>query len=89
MNRVVPLAQLEEATLELARELAQGPTLTYGYTKSAIVNGWEAPPETAYEYQGQALYYAQQTEDYAEGRCACPWKSAPRASRVVKNLNMI
>jgi len=78
VNRVVPLAQLEEATMELARELAQGPTLIYGHTKSAIVHGWEAPPETAYEYQGQALYHAQQTEDFTEGRCAFLEKRPPR-----------
>ena len=78
VNRVVPLAQLEEATLELARELAQGPTLIYGYTKSAIIHGWQAPPETANEYQGQALYYAQQTEDFTEGRRAFLEKRPPR-----------
>lgn len=79
VNRVVPLAQLEEVTLELARELAQGPTLTYGYTKSAIVHGWEAPSvESAYEYQGQALHYALQTEDFAEGRNAFLEKREPK-----------
>jgi enoyl-CoA hydratase/carnithine racemase len=78
VNRVVPLAQLEGATMELARELAQGPTLIYGYTKSAIIHGWEASPETAYEHQGQALYYAQQTEDFTEGRRAFLEKRPPR-----------
>ena len=78
VNRVVPLARLEEATMELVRELAQGPTQVYGYTKSAIVHGWEASPETAYGYQGQALYYAQQTDDYAEGRCAFLEKRQPQ-----------
>jgi 2-(1,2-epoxy-1,2-dihydrophenyl)acetyl-CoA isomerase len=79
VNRVVPLAQLEEVTVEIARTLAQGPTLVYGYTKSAIVHGWEAPsPEAAYEYQGQALYHAQQTEDFTEGRQAFLEKRAPR-----------
>jgi enoyl-CoA hydratase/carnithine racemase len=79
VNRVVPLARLEEATLELARELAQGPTLTYGYTKSAIIHGWEAPTvESAYEYQGQALHYALQTEDFTEGRKAFLEKREPK-----------
>jgi 2-(1,2-epoxy-1,2-dihydrophenyl)acetyl-CoA isomerase len=76
-NRVVPLAQLEEATMEWAQLLAQGPTQSYGFTKAAIVRGWTMPPETAYEYQGQALHYAQQTEDYAEGRQAFLDKRAP------------
>jgi 2-(1,2-epoxy-1,2-dihydrophenyl)acetyl-CoA isomerase len=78
VNRVVPLAQLEQATMELARELAQGPTLIYGYTKSAIIHGWESSPETAYEHQGQALSDAQQTEDFTEGRRAFLEKRSPR-----------
>ena len=64
--------------MELARELARGPTSIYGYTKSAIVHGWEASPEAAYEHQGQALYYAQQTEDFTEGRRAFLEKRSPR-----------
>jgi enoyl-CoA hydratase/carnithine racemase len=79
VNRVVPVAQLENATMEWAREFAQGPTLTYSYTKSAVIHGWAAPSlEAAYEYQGQALYYAQQTEDFAEGRRAFLEKRPPR-----------
>jgi enoyl-CoA hydratase/carnithine racemase len=78
-NRVVPVAQLEGVTMELARELAQGPTLIYGYTKSAVVHGWEAPSvEAAYEYQGQALHYTQLTEDFTEGRRAFLEKRPPR-----------
>ena len=79
VNRIVPLDQLEDATLEWAREFAQGPTLTYGYTKSAILHGWETTtPDKAYEYQGQALYYARQTEDFEEGRRAFLEKRSPR-----------
>lgn len=79
VNRVVPFAQLEQATIELARPLAQGPTRIYGYTKSAVIHGWEAASvEAAYEHQGQALYYAQQTEDFAEGRKAFLEKRPPR-----------
>ena len=78
VNRVVPLDQLEEATMEWAREFAAGPTLTYGYTKAAIIHGWETTdPVKAYEYQGQALYYAQKTEDFDEGRKAFLEKRPP------------
>jgi len=80
VNRVAPLEQLEAATMELARELAEGPTLVLGYTKSAIVNGWEASPETAYRFQGQALNHAQRTEDFAEGVRAFLEKRPPRFS---------
>jgi len=66
--RVVPLEELEAATLELAHELAQGPTQIYGFTKSAVIHGWEVAPERPYEYQGQAFLLSHQTEDFGEGR---------------------
>jgi enoyl-CoA hydratase/carnithine racemase len=79
VNRVVPAEKLEEATMEWAQEFAQGPTLIYGYTKSAIVHGWEESSiEAAYEHQGQALQYAFQTEDFAEGRKAFLEKRPPK-----------
>jgi enoyl-CoA hydratase/carnithine racemase len=78
VNRVVPLEQLETETMSLARELAEGPTLVLAYTKSAIVNGWEAPPEIAYRLQGEAVTHSQQTEDLAEGIRAFREKRAPQ-----------
>jgi enoyl-CoA hydratase/carnithine racemase len=64
--------------MELARALAEGPTLVLAYTKSAIVNGWQSPSEIAYRYQGQAVHHSQQTEDLAEGIRAFREKRAPR-----------
>jgi 2-(1,2-epoxy-1,2-dihydrophenyl)acetyl-CoA isomerase len=79
VNRVVPVEKLEAATQEWAQEFVQGPTLIYGYTKSAIVHGWEESSiEAAYEHQGQALQYAFQTEDFAEGRKAFLEKRPPK-----------
>src|SRR5215469_10359721 len=78
VNRVVPLERLEQETMSIAHELAEGPTLVLAYTKSAIVNGWEAPPEVAYRYQGQAVTHSQQTEDLAEGIRAFREKRPPR-----------
>jgi enoyl-CoA hydratase/carnithine racemase len=78
VNRVVPLERLEQETMSIARELAEGPTLVLAYTKSAIVNGWEAPPEVAYRYQGQAVTQSQQTEDLAEGIRAFREKRQPQ-----------
>ncbi len=78
VNRVVPLEELEEATLKLAREIGEGPTQIYGFTKSAVIHGWEVAPERAYEYQGQAFLLSHQTEDFDEGRKAFLEKRPPR-----------
>jgi len=78
VNRVVPPDRLEAETTELARGLAEGPTLVLGYTKSAVIHGWGRPPETAYRYQGQAVYHSQRTEDFTEGVRAFREKRPPR-----------
>jgi 2-(1,2-epoxy-1,2-dihydrophenyl)acetyl-CoA isomerase len=77
VTRVVPHEQLEQETMRLVRELADGPTLVLAYTKSAIVNGWQEPPESAYRCQGQAVTQSQQTEDMAEGIRAFREKRPP------------
>jgi 2-(1,2-epoxy-1,2-dihydrophenyl)acetyl-CoA isomerase len=78
VNRIVPQERLEAETMELARAVAAGPTLVLAYTKSAIVNGWQQPPEAAYRLQGQAVYHSQQTEDLAEGIRAFREKRPPQ-----------
>jgi len=70
VNRVVPLDRLEQETMEIARELAEGPTLVLGYTKSAVLHGWQTPPETAHRHQGQAVYHSQRTGDLHGGHPA-------------------
>ena len=81
VNRVVSTADLAAATEELARELAEGPTRIYGYTKAAVYRGWEeSDPEGAYEHQALALHLARQTDDFKEGRRAFLDKRPPKFS---------
>jgi 2-(1,2-epoxy-1,2-dihydrophenyl)acetyl-CoA isomerase len=77
-NRVVPDAQLEEATMQFATQLAEGPTRALGLTKAAMYKGWWRDPEVAFDYQGYAQSSARITEDDAEGRAAFREKRKPR-----------
>jgi 2-(1,2-epoxy-1,2-dihydrophenyl)acetyl-CoA isomerase len=78
VNWVVPAERLEVTVTELTQGLADGPTAVLGYTKSAVVNGWEVSPENAYRHQGQALHHSQRSEDFAEGVRAFLEKRPPR-----------
>jgi 2-(1,2-epoxy-1,2-dihydrophenyl)acetyl-CoA isomerase len=77
-NRVAPLDQLQNAANEIARTLADGPTLVLSYSKAAVVNGWQQPPEVAYRFQGQALNLSTHTEDFDEGVRAFREKRPPQ-----------
>lgn len=77
-NRVVPPDQLENAADEIARTLADGPTLVLSYSKAAVVSGWQQPPDVAYRFQGQALNLSTHTEDFDEGVRAFREKRPPQ-----------
>ncbi len=78
VNRVVPDALLESATVAFARELADGPTRALGLTKAAIYRGWWRDLDAAFTEQAIAQSFASQTEDREEGLTAFREKRRPR-----------
>lgn len=77
-TQVAPPDQLDAVAAEFIARLAAGPTAVLGFSKTAIYHGWERDPDTAYELQGLAQFFAKQTDDFAEGRQAFLEKRAPR-----------
>jgi 2-(1,2-epoxy-1,2-dihydrophenyl)acetyl-CoA isomerase len=75
---VAPPERFAAATDELVGRLAEAPTAALGFTKLAVLRGWERDPDGAYELQGLAQHFARRTEDLAEGRRAFAEKRAAR-----------
>jgi 2-(1,2-epoxy-1,2-dihydrophenyl)acetyl-CoA isomerase len=78
VNRVVPDAELEEATLAFARGLAGGPTRAIALTKAAMYRGWWKDLDASFEAQAIAQAFAGLTEDREEGVQAFREKRTPR-----------
>lgn len=77
INRVVPDASLDDAVLELATRLAQGPTLAYALTRKLAWAGANQVLETALAAERQAQREAGLTADAAEGIAAFVGKRLP------------
>lgn len=77
VNRVVPAAQLMEASIELACQLAQGPTAVIGLTKRAMNRSWLLNLDDALQYEGELQNIAGNAEEYREGIAAFMEKRRP------------
>jgi 2-(1,2-epoxy-1,2-dihydrophenyl)acetyl-CoA isomerase len=67
INRVVPHAELAQATQELAERLARGPTRAIGLCKRIMNLGITADLATVLEAEAEGQHLAHQTEDHWEG----------------------
>jgi 2-(1,2-epoxy-1,2-dihydrophenyl)acetyl-CoA isomerase len=70
VNRVVPHDELMDASMDLARQLAQGPTAVIGMAKRALNRSWLVDIEEALDYEGELQDLARATEDHHEGVAA-------------------
>ncbi len=78
VNRVVPDADLPEATREFAQQLAAAPTRAIGLTKRAINAAWANTLEDQLELEAQLQTPATRTDDHREGVQAFSEKRSPR-----------
>src|SRR6201996_4813153 len=77
-NRVVaPDSVLEEA-LQLARELAGGPTFAHAMTKRMLHEEWDMPIDAAIDAEAQAQAVCMQTEDFSRAYRAFAAKQKPQ-----------
>ncbi|MFI5404076.1 MAG: enoyl-CoA hydratase-related protein, partial [Planctomycetota bacterium] len=79
-NRVVPDAQLMDATMEWARRLADGPTLAISMTKRMLQNELNMDITSAVEAEAQAQALLLQGKDHRAFYEAFKEKRKPRFS---------
>ena len=77
VSKVVPDADVEAEALELARSLAQGPSVALGYIKRNINNAEHLPLEDCFD--GEAIHHTRcsDTEDHKEAAKAFVEKRKP------------
>jgi 2-(1,2-epoxy-1,2-dihydrophenyl)acetyl-CoA isomerase len=78
VHRVVPDDELESASEELIRELAEAPTIALGLTKSLLNRAFDSTLEDALGGEAFALELSSRTKDFKEGLAAFAEKRAPR-----------
>lgn len=81
VNRVVPHDQLMDTAMELAHQLAQGPTRVIGLTKRAFNRSWQVHLDEALSYEAELQEIARSTEDHREGVTAFLEKRKPEFKR--------
>jgi len=76
-NRLVDAEFLESEALELARQLAAGPTFAHGITKTQLNQEWSMSLEQAIESEAQAQAICMQTRDFERAFKAFAAKEKP------------
>lgn len=67
VNKVAAPDQLEAVTMELAGQLAQGPTKTYGLIKRTLNKALTSDLDSLLDYEACIQQIASETEDHKEG----------------------
>jgi 2-(1,2-epoxy-1,2-dihydrophenyl)acetyl-CoA isomerase len=77
VNRVVEASSLQDEAMTLARELAAGPTIAFGLTKTILGQAPTMTFEDMIELESYALSIVTTTADHAEGILAFKEKRSP------------
>jgi 2-(1,2-epoxy-1,2-dihydrophenyl)acetyl-CoA isomerase len=67
VNKVVPSAELEQTTMDLAARLAKAPTKSIGLIKRALNKALSSDLDTLLDYESYVQEIASLTEDHKEG----------------------
>lgn len=67
LNRVVPAGELEPTAMELAQQLAAGPTFAFAQAKALLAESLSHTLEYQMEEERQRLAQSARTKDFAEG----------------------
>ena len=78
INRVLPHEELQQATMEFATELANGPTKAYGLAKHLFKLALQGDIEAFAEAENYAQLQCLHSDDHQEGRAAFTEKRAPK-----------
>ena len=70
INRVLPAAELDTATQQLAQQLASGPTQAYGHMRRLMRSSWERTLPEQLDAEAQAFVQCAQTGDFSRGLTA-------------------
>ncbi|KJS00786.1 MAG: hypothetical protein VR68_06880 [Peptococcaceae bacterium BRH_c4a] len=77
VNKVAPPGELLPAAMEMAQELARGPSLALGYMKTILNQTYEKDFQTILDAEAWAQDICLQTEDHREGARAFFEKRTP------------
>jgi enoyl-CoA hydratase/carnithine racemase len=77
-NKVVPLEELTETVLLLAKRLSESASMALGLTKRLIMNEWNMDLITAIEQEATAQALMLQSGDHREFHAAFVEKRKPR-----------
>jgi 2-(1,2-epoxy-1,2-dihydrophenyl)acetyl-CoA isomerase len=81
VNRVVPLASLDQETTKLAARLAAGPTAVYGRTKALLNGSLGNSLESQLQREAESFAQSASEPDFAEGIRAFVEKRKPQWHR--------